>query len=177
MQTEAITVTIDPTVRLPDRYLGSDEDGPKYGPVSLYDAIVDAAATQLVEGGKRGLRKSVAVQVEARVTAMLDEALPEIFEQALNESVEVTDEWGGTKKSKTLSQIIGERARSQMEVKDRSYGNDTVMDKVIREQVDYAIGKMLEGEVKAAKEQIKARLKEKAAELLAVETLREAGIR
>jgi hypothetical protein len=176
MQDQTSKVEIDPTTELPARYLGSDEDGSHYGPVTLYDAIVDAAATRLVDDQKRGLRKAVAVQVEQRIVAMLDAELPAIFQAALNEPMEITDEWGGVKKSKTLAQVIGERARTQMEVKGRSY-NDTVMDEVIREEVDYSLKEVLTKEVQAAKEHLKAQLREKAAELLAAESLREAGVR
>jgi hypothetical protein len=45
---DALTVQIDPKAVLPNRYLGADEDGPHYGPVSLYDAIVERAAEMLV---------------------------------------------------------------------------------------------------------------------------------
>lgn len=123
MQTKAIKVEIDLTETIPDRYLGSSEDGPLYGPVAIIDAIVDAAATKLVADGDKALRKLVATAMEERVAALLDAELPGIFEKALNDPVEISDEWGGRKKSKTLSQIIGERARAQMNASTDRYGN------------------------------------------------------
>jgi hypothetical protein len=172
----AITVEIDPTTELPSGYLGSDEDGAQYGPVTLYDAIVDTAAKYLVEKGGKDLRKVVAELVEQRVTEMIDAELPAIFEAALNEPLEVTDEWGGRKASKTLREVIAERAREQMKPGRNSY-NDTTMDKVIRDEVDRSLHTLLSKEVAAAKVAVKAKLTAKAAELLATETMRQAGIR
>lgn len=168
---EVIKVEIDPAVKLPNRRVGTDEDGyPRYGEVTLHEAIVDAAATQLVDGARRGLAKAVAFQVEESVKRMLDAELPAIFERALNEPVAVSDEWGGKTKSKPLRDLIAEHAQKEMKV-GSDHGRGTVMDMVVREEIESSLHKTLAEEVAAAKAQIRKRLAAKVAELLATGTL------
>jgi hypothetical protein len=171
----AITVTIDPNAQLPDRYLGSDEDGPQYGPVSLYDAIIRDASAKLVGVGEKVLRELVTEQMQEAVMREVDARLPAIIEAAFNEPVEVGDGFSSHKKS--MRELIGDRVKQECKPRATNYGNDTTLDKTMREHVERALATEFRAEVDAAKAQIRKRLTAKAAELIAAESLREVGIR
>jgi hypothetical protein len=171
----ALTVTIDPNEMLPDRYLCSGEDGPEYGPVTLYDAIIGAASAQLVGAGQKALVELVRETMLESVQREVDARLPAIIEAAFAEEVEMGDGFSSRKVS--LRQVIGERVKSECAHSRDGYGHRTVLDEVMRKQVDSALHGELKADVDAAKAQLRAALQAKAAELLAAETLREAGIR
>jgi hypothetical protein len=169
----AITVEIDPHAMLPDRYLGTSEDGPQYGPMSLYDAIIGEASARLVGVGEKVLRELVAERMQEAIVRELDARLPAIIEAAFNEEIETGD--GFTPRKKTLRQIIGDRVKSQC--KSGDHYNRTAFDNVVREQIDHGLKQEFAAEVMVARTAIKARVTAKAAELLAAESLREVGIR
>lgn len=174
-RTDAITVEIDPNAMLPDRYLGSSEDGPEYGPVSLYDAIIGAAAARLVGVGEKVLVELVREEMLEGIVREVDARLPAIIDAAFAEEVETGD--GFTSQKKSLRELIGDRVKQECRAKRDSYGSRTVLDKVMCETVDRALEAELRQEVGQAKARIREKLTTKAAELLAAETLREAGIR
>jgi hypothetical protein len=171
----AITVTIDPNEQLPDRYLGTDEDGPQYGPVSLYDAIITAATQRLVGVGEKVLKELVAEQMQEAVMREVDARLPAIIEAAFNEPVETGD--GFSSHRKTMRELIGDRVKQEVRPMSDRYGHDSTLSKVLREQVEKALQREFAEEVATAKATIKKRVTAKAAELLAAESLREVGIR
>jgi hypothetical protein len=63
-----------------------------------------------------------------------------------------------------------------MSPKHSSSFNRTVLDEVIREQVDHSLKEVFTADVQAGKAKLREALQAKAAELLAAESLREAGI-
>jgi hypothetical protein len=170
-----ITVEIDPTTPLPDRHLGSDEDGPQYGPVSLYDAIVAAAVDRLVGYGEKSVQKLVVEEMREGIARVLDERLPGLIEAALNEEVETGDGW--TSKKSSLRAIIAEQIRREIKPSKDPYDGRTTFDKVLREQVEYGITQQFSEEIAQARAAIKAKMTAKAAELLAAESLRAVGVR
>lgn len=173
-QKSTITVEIDPNTELPARYLGSDEDGPQYGPMSLYDCIIKAAVDRLVGYGEKAVKALVNETLQDRIMAAVDERLPGIIEAAFAEKVEVGDGWSSQQKS--VRELIGDRVRDQVKIDQHGF-NRTVMGEVFRSEVDRSLSEELKAEVQAAKAELRETLQRKARELLATETLWEAGIR
>lgn len=163
-----ITVDIDPTTELPDRYLGSDEDGPQYGPMTLYDAIVETAAAKIVLRAEKDMARQVSEAVATRLEAMLDERLPAILEEALTGTLTVTDQWGGPKAQGSLRDLIVNHAKQQLVFRERGgLGRDTALTEVVRKEIDYRLSSELSEAVKEAKQQIVDRLRMKASDELA----------
>lgn len=166
-KTDAISVEIDPKVALPDRYLGSDEDGPHYGPVNLYDAIVDAAASKLVTICEKDMRRDVSGRVGGAADALIAERLPGIIDEALNGQIVVTDQWGSERASGTLHEQIVKYAQSQLKVSSRgSYSADTELDKAIKEHVGYSLSRELAEAVESAKKKLLGELTKQTSESL-----------
>jgi hypothetical protein len=170
----AIKVEIDLNEMLPERYLGSDEEGPRYGPVSLYDAIIGAATDRLVGVGEKVLRERVEVEMREAVMREVDARLPAIIEEAFAAEVETGDGFASRKVS--IRELIGRRVKEQCATGRGSF-NSTVLDESIRKEVDSGLQAAFREEVEAARAAIKKRMTAKAAELLAAESLREVGIR
>ena len=165
---DALTVQIDPKAVLPNRYLGSDEDGPQYGPVSLYDAIVERAAEMLVKQIEKDAKREIVEQVTDAARTLIDEKLPAIVEDALTGKLEVTDQWGHTTSKGTLREIMVKHAQEQLTLKDRNgYGRDTVMTEVVRKEIDYSLSGELSGAVQKAKATILKKVEDQAASALA----------
>lgn len=166
-RTDAISVEIDPHAILPNRYLGSDEDGPHYGPVSLYDAIVNAAAQRLVKASEKQIREDISEKVDEQIGALLDARLGGMIDEALNGEITVTDEWGGTRSQGTLREQIVKYAQSQLTVSSRnSYNRDTALDNAIKEHVGYSLSKELAEAVAGAKKKLLAELTKQTSEAL-----------
>lgn len=175
LNTETITVTIDPHKPLPTHNYGQDSQGEWHdGPVTLYDAIIQAAAAQLVGVGEKVLREVVEQEIKAAVVREIDARLPAIIEAAFAEDVETGDGWSSHKT--TMRELIGERVKQQVRA-DRHGYNDSVLVKTMREHIDNALAKEFQEEIKAAKVAVRARVTAKAAELLAAESLSAVGIR
>lgn len=166
-QTDAITVEIDPHATLPDRYLGSDEDGPRYGPVSLYDAIVDATATKIARSCEDDMKTAVANQVSEAALQMIADKLPAIIDEILTGEIKVTDRWGATVSCGTLRDEIVKYAQGQLTTSSsNSYGRQTELDKAIKEHVGYSLQKDLAEAVAGAKKKLLKALTDQTSETL-----------
>lgn len=174
---DAITIQIDPNAKLQERYLGTDEDGPRYGPMSLYECIISAAVERLVGYGEKVVREKVGDLFNEQIQVELETRLPALIDEAFTESMTVKDGVFGPEKTKTFRDLLVEHARTQLQSKKGSYGSETVFDKVVKEQVDYSLREILSGEVAEAKARIQKRLQEKAAEMLAADSAKAAGVR
>jgi hypothetical protein len=172
---EPIKVEIDPNAELPKRYLGTDEDGPHYGPMTLYECIIAAAVDRLVGVGTKQIRELIAGRVQESVVQQVDEALKPIIAEALTAEITVGD--GFSERKTSVQDAIGERVREQTRLAGKHSYNRTVLDEVIREQIDYGLKEVFTKDVAEAKAKLRKSLTDKAAELLAAESLRDVGIR
>lgn len=162
----ALKVEIDPQVELPNRYLGSDEDGPHYGPMTLYDAIAETAAAKVLAKCEKGLTAAVGEAVEEKVAALLDERLEGIVQDALENKVEITDGWGAQREAKSVRDLIAEHARGQLTV-SRNSMNRTVLERVVSEEIDRTLHRELGEAVQAAKAELVGKVQEAASGELA----------
>lgn len=164
-----ITVEIDPERELPERYLGSNEDGPIYGSITLIDAIVGAAAERLVGKVEEKLTEKVGFAVDEKIGLLLEERLPQIIDDVLGGDITVTDNWGAEKSHGTLREAIVKHAQQELTIREgRSLGmNETVLSKTIKEEIDRRLGSELSAAVKEAKELVTGKVREVAAEQLA----------
>lgn len=162
-----ITVDIDPTKELPERYLGSDEDGPRYGSMTLYDAIAEAAANQIVGKVEKKLATTIAERVNERIGELVDAKIPVLFEEALTEQLVVTDNWGGEREKGTLRELIVKQVQSELTVSSRNSYGETALDKVIKEHITYGLTGELSKAVEAAKADLVKKLRDKASEVMA----------
>jgi hypothetical protein len=146
------------------RYMGADEDGEAhYGPSALQDQV----------------RR----EVQELFTAAVEPHVKDAVEATLARGVPKTDRYGDLAPgggTQTVAEKIHEELSREIVQRHRdSYNNrsESVLSRVIREQIDEALVKEFAAEVKAAKDLIHDRLKTKAAALLAAESLRATGIR
>lgn len=165
----AITVEIDLDQPLPERYLGQDEDGPQYGPMSMRDSIIEAAARLLADRIEDNEIKAIGAGVKAKVNALVDARLAPLVEEAFAAEIVVTSEWGVERQRTTLRQLIVDRAREQVTEPNQSYSrsNERVLGKVMREEIDRALTTELSAAVKAAKADLTKKLEATAAEVIA----------
>lgn len=173
-----ITVTIDLDATIPTNSTQTGEDDWVDEPQTMRDLIVAEAARVVAGPIRKQAADDAAKMIREAAKTLIDVELAEVISAALREPQTVTDDWGHPKGIKSLNDIVRDRVASQSTVSRNSYRSDeTVFDKAIREQVDYALAKEFKAEIDAAKAAVRARLTAKASELLAAETLREAGVR
>lgn len=164
----ALTVTIDPGAELPSRYLGSDEDGPHYGSMTLYDAIAETAAAKLLKLVEKDLRESLGERITAKVDELVEAEVPALFREALDGELTVTNDWGEKKASGTLREIIVKQMQGQLTVGNRnSYGSRTVLSEVIREEIDHTLKRDLGAAVAGAKADLVKKLQVEAGAVMA----------
>lgn len=164
---QTIQVDIDPTATMQGRYLGSDEDGPRYEQVTLYGAIVTAAADRLVALCEKDMRKDIVERVGAAAEALISERLPGIIDEALTGTITVTDDWGAERSSGTLREQIVKYARGQLTVSGRgSYNRETELDKAIKDHVGYSLSRELGEAVTEAKKKLLGELTRQTSETL-----------
>jgi hypothetical protein len=158
----------------------------------LTDAIVEAAARQLLyatsvddEDHEVSYRNELARRLEGRVNEVIKdfakEAAEPILRDVLSRPLPQTDRYGditNDKGGKTVAEAIGDEVRKQItEVHGNYDRRSSILSDLIKKEVDTAVRGALQDEINAARAAIKARMTQKAAELIASETLREAGIR
>jgi len=172
MSDDAIHVEIDPHATLPERYLGADEDGPRYGPMSLYDAIICEAAHRLVEDAKKDGLKEDYRSLTEHVRQLRDEEIraavaPEI-EAALSKPLRKTNQYGeATGADTTLREMIGEEVRKQLAAPaDRYDRKETVLQRVIKEEVDRALTDELKTALAAGKSEVLAAVRKRGTEVI-----------
>lgn len=149
---------------------GTHVEPPEIMPATLYDMIAEAAARQIVEGNDSELRRRATKMVEASMTKLIDERLPDVLDEVLGDEIVVTEPWGDLKFKGTLRELIAKRAQEQLKVPDNSYGRshrETVLSKVVEDQIDRALQKELTEVVTAAKANVLKKLEEKASEIMA----------
>jgi predicted RNA binding protein with dsRBD fold (UPF0201 family) len=150
------------------------EDGKTFA-----DYIAGLAATNLLREEPES--KSAFRQ---RVSAITDEEIrdairPAIVE-ALTGAVQKTDAWGEPKgEPKTLREQIVEGATAALNVKrEHAYNRrETLVEYIVREEIERAIRKELSAEMDKAKKQVTDAIKEQGAEVLAEAVKRVAGVR
>lgn len=165
----ALKIEIDPTQPLPEQYVGSDEDGPQYAPMSLYDAIVQTASEKLVKLCEEDIKKQIAQTVVEAITDETVKRIPAMVDEALAQPLVVTDNWGHERQRGTLRELMVKHAQEQLVVLDsrQSRFNDTVLSKVIKDEIDYKLSSELSGAVKGAKVKMVKQLETRASEIIA----------
>ena len=161
-----ITVEIDPTAPIPEQVVGHNEDGPIYGPMSMQDAIVKAAANQLVAKIERKAEGDIGKEVSEKLDTLIANRLPALVEEALSKEIVVTDKWGNEQHRGTLHQQIVNEIQKQLKVDGRPF-HETALDNAVREHIGYVLKGELAGQVKQAKAELLDRLKQATADELA----------
>lgn len=152
------------------RYLGydPDEDEDRYSPDSLSGQVVQAAALELVKQGRKTVLDLVAVAVRDQIAATVEG----IVREHLGTEVQQVTEWGAvTGPAKPLGQLIGEQVEAALrkpETRD-GYGsgrNQTMVQRVIANEVEKAFKVELQAHVKEAQTAAVAAVKSAAAEVI-----------
>jgi len=142
------------------------------------DAIIAAAVQSLIGYGEKYAREFIAKRIESAVSDAIADRLPSLIDDAFDATIEVGDDWSGTRQSKTLRALVVERARKDLDLRDmRSSFDRSPAAKFIHEEIECIVRDDLKNEFNAARDAVRKKVTTKAAELLAAETMREAGIR
>lgn len=178
-------VTLEITLDLSDhlaRHVGYDEDGePSQEPMTVEDLVLGLAARRLVDQllgstaryGKddpaRALRQTILSTAEGMAAARVEQYVEAAFDQLIHET---TDD-GREVLSHTLRDAIvkaTEAATKLRPAKERanSFRNDlTVLERIVVEQVDRAVGKEIKAEIQSVKDKVRAEVSRKAADAIA----------
>lgn len=174
---DAIKVEFDPEQPYGQRRVGSDEDGPIFEPMTLLDAVVERCAdlvlSKIHDGNEQRtrLQQLVEERLLARAEELLEEQLPKIINEALSGEFTVTSEFGHERWKGSLREALAAHAGKQLAVNARGnrgmLGNETVLEKVIKDEIDYALSTELREAVKGAKGELVKRLREITGDTLA----------
>lgn len=170
----AIHVEIDPQLQLPERYLGTGEDGPQYGPMSLYDAIIETAAEKLVkrvttEDGLKEGYLSLVERVRRIRDEMIREAIAPVIAEALAAPLAKTNEYGETTGPETtLRELIVKKSRDQLQQSKDRYGKPlTILSQIMYDEIGSALDKELREAITEAKAEVLVTLREQGARVIA----------
>lgn len=164
-----ITVDIDPNAPMPARYLGSDEDGPHYAEMTLYDAIAESAAAKIVKSVDDKLKNDITERITEKIGELVDAKIPELFEQALDAELVVTDRWGNETKQGTLRELIVNEIQGNLRVK-KPDGFDyerSALDEVVKKHIRHTLTSDLSKAVDEAKAELTKKLRDEAGRVMA----------
>jgi hypothetical protein len=137
------------------------------GPHSLRDEIVLSTATLLTKSLRGDIQKQINDAVRERVLAEVTEM---VRDGLVNGTLQRTDEWGRTQGDpKPLIDIIRETAIETLEKKNGdTYGRnkETMLQKLVRDQVTLAFTKELQAEVDRARAEAKKAIHDQAAAVI-----------
>jgi hypothetical protein len=142
---------------------------------TLFDLIVDRAAAQLVEQltkSRDEFYSTIRNRVNAVRNELLREKLEPVIEEALKSSVQRTNTFGGAVGDPTtLTELIIEEGRKQLQSGAGSTSStrrqDTVLDRIIAEEVNRQLSTELKAAVEAGKSEILDRVRGEAAQIMA----------
>lgn len=171
--TPILTVTWDTVIGA--RHVGYDPDsGPEVEPVSLGEMVVAGIVERLVADMKRDAtdyRDAVREAREAAREAVTNEA-GALVKKALTEGVQRTNTWGEAQGEKvTLRDLILDEIRKYLDEKPPRPGYSERerpggFAELLRHEVTAGMQKELAEEIKAARAQVAAKVRERAAELI-----------
>jgi hypothetical protein len=138
---------------------------------TLLGLIVNATAARLVSDLKR---EPAYPSLKDRVSAIRDEEirmqLAPVVEESVTASVQPTDSFGAPKgEARTLREIILDAAKKELTApRERDYGRgrETLVQYVIRTEVDRHITNELQAAIKEAKAEVVKAVREKGSEVL-----------
>lgn len=168
------TITVEVTIDLANlhRYVGTDEDGPHYEPMTLEEAVL--AETGRVLAGR--VAKDVNVHELARVArTSLEERIRTELEplvgEALTQAITPTNTYGEPiREATTLRELIVARALEELTTpKERGYGKprSTLVQHIIAEEVGLALRQELTEAIAEARKEVVAAVRAKGAEVIA----------
>lgn len=172
MTTEPMTInvelglTLDTPVDYRHRQVGEEEWATR--PVSLIEAILDRAALHLVDQlAKAPTYRGWKEVVHDRILSAIDERVTPILDEAFAAPLPLTNGFGEpTGKTTTLRELIVAEAHKQLKVNAGRLDGKTPLMKVLEEVTERALTADLKAEVDAAKEQLRAAMKDAAAAVL-----------
>lgn len=127
--------------------------------VTGYDAtrVEEYLDEQIGRQVSAGLELKVTDAVEARTRTLVDELtrdrVKKEIDALLDEGWKQTDQWGA-ETGKTFT--MRERVRGVLDAKRDNYDRSTLVEKWLKEAVDYKLGTILNEELKSARERMKA---------------------
>lgn len=151
---DKITVQVEIDLQDLHTYTQTGEETYHDQPVSLSDAVVAAAARQLL-AQTREARQQVEREVARAHRAIIEARVSEWIEAKLAAGVQPTNSWGEPSgPSKPLSALIDAEIKAQLKVgsRDRFGGNESVVDRVIKEQVNARLTQELNAAFATAKQ-------------------------
>ena len=168
-----------------DKYLsthhGYDRDGePITEPATIESLLLEQAARIIAQRVDRDEARELTRRAQAVLDEVLRERIAGLAIEALAQAVRPTDEFGTPKgQPQTLAELIQKKVVAQLKTTSRDgYSrNRTVMDEVLEEEVRRTVRKELDAELKAAKEQVAAAVREQGAQLISETIQKLAGVR
>lgn len=150
---------------------GSHDEPPTWEPLSIEDAIIEAAARGLVAQSQYDLTSEVRSKVREIMEEEIRTAIQPLVMTALERTFQPTDHMGNPKgEPTTLAEMIAASAEKLLrQPTGERIGQraQTLLDKVIDEHVNKALTKELAVAIGEAKAEVLAAVKDKGAEVLA----------
>lgn len=165
---QSIKVEFDPEQPYGQRHVGTGEDGPIYESMTLLEAVVERCADVVLttihdnNTQRTRLQQLVEERLLERAEEMFAEHLPRVVDEALTGEFTVTSEFGHERWKGTLREALVVYARKQLTLNDRGsrgmLNNESVLDTVLKKEIDYSLSTELVAAVKEAKGELVKRL-------------------
>lgn len=137
----------------------SDPDEPDYVPtgnVTLLDLVVREGARQLVAQADKDTRSGLRLMAQEMLKAEIGRQATELVAAALATDIRSTDEFGYDRTPpKPLAAHIVDTARTYLRTSTDSYRKTTPLDAFLEAEVKRTFSTELDGELKAAKAQVR----------------------
>lgn len=182
--TDKVAVEIQLDFSRMRRVVGHDEEGePIEEPMTMEDAVVDAAARQVLASAKSDVRELVREAARKQIGESIRAIIEPLIVEALTSSIQPMNSYGEAKgEPVTLREVIVKKATEEFRVpssRNGSYHPDkaTLIEAVIREEVSKALKRDLVDAIAEARKQVLAAVQEKGAEVIAETITKMAGVR
>lgn len=180
--TDKVAVKIQLDFSRMRRVVGWDEEGePVEEPMTMEDAVVEAAARQVLASAKSDVRELVREAARKQIGESIRAIIEPLIVEALTASIQPYNSYGEPKgEPVTLREVIVKKATEEFRLpSSRNYHPDkaTLIEAVIREEVHKALKKDLVDAISEARKQVLAAVQEKGAEVIAETITKMAGVR
>jgi hypothetical protein len=174
-----IDVRLKLTTELPERYLGTGEDGPQYGPMTLADAIVSEAARLILLELRDDARKAFKAATDAAIAEVTRETVAEVVRATLAEPIQARSTYG-TPQGDPLplrEHLAGEvRDALKLTRNASSRYDDSPLAKIVHDEARKVVAEDLKAAMDTARQQVRDAIRDQAAELVAQAARRAVGV-